>query len=67
MLDPAVGRYGTDYDLRALVGILGLGANTPEEAIYPTALADSEGRLLDGANSTGSFSTNRPLRARSGR
>jgi hypothetical protein len=51
VLDPAVGRYGTDYELRALVAILGLGANTPEESIYPTALADSEGKLLDGANS----------------
>ena len=50
VLDPKVGRYGTDYDLRALVAILGLGANTPEESIYPTALADTEGRLLDGAN-----------------
>ncbi len=50
VLDPKVGRYGTDYDLRALLAVLGLGANTPEESIYPTALADSEGKLLDGAN-----------------
>jgi hypothetical protein len=50
VLDPKVGRYGTDYDLRAVLAILGIGANTPEEAIYPTALADSGGRLLDGAN-----------------
>jgi hypothetical protein len=50
VLDPKVGRYGTDYDLRALVAVLGIGANTPEESIYPTALADSEGRLFDGAN-----------------
>jgi hypothetical protein len=50
VLDPKVGRYGTDYDLRALVAVLGIGANTSEESIYPTALADSEGRLFDGAN-----------------
>jgi hypothetical protein len=48
-LDPAVGRYGTDYELRALVAVVGLGANTPEEAVYPTALADSTGQLLSGS------------------
>jgi hypothetical protein len=48
-LDPRVGRYGTAYDLRALVAVVGLGANTPEEAIYPTGLADSTGQLLNGA------------------
>jgi hypothetical protein len=49
-LDPAVGRYGTNYLLRAQLAILGIGANTPEEAVYPTALADSAGALLTGAN-----------------
>jgi hypothetical protein len=48
-LDPDIGRYGTDYELRAIVAVVGLGANTPEEAIYPTALADSTGQLLTGA------------------
>jgi hypothetical protein len=48
-LDPRVGRYKTAYDLRALVAVVGLGANTPEEAIYPTGLADSTGQLLTGA------------------
>jgi hypothetical protein len=48
-LDPRVGRYGTDYELRALVAMVGLGANTPKEAIYPTALADSTGQLLNGS------------------
>jgi hypothetical protein len=49
-LDPHVGRYGTNYLLRAQLAILGIGANTPEEAVYPTALADSTGALLTGAN-----------------
>jgi hypothetical protein len=49
-LDPHVGRYGTNYLLRAQLAILGIGANTPEEAVYPTALADSTGTLLTGAN-----------------
>ena len=30
--------------------MVGIGANTPAEAIYPTALADSDGALLTGAN-----------------
>jgi hypothetical protein len=49
-LDPRVGRYGTNYLLRAQLAILGIGANTPEESVYPTALADSAGGLLTGAN-----------------
>ncbi len=45
-----IGDYGTDYDFRAQVAVIGLGANTPDEAIYPTGLADSAGALLNGAN-----------------
>ncbi len=48
--DSAIGRFGTDYLLRAKVAIVGIGANTPEEAVYPAALADSNGNLLNGAN-----------------
>jgi len=46
-----IGDYGTDYTYRAEIAVLGLGANTPAEAIYPTALADSSGQLLSGAHS----------------
>jgi hypothetical protein len=49
-LDPRIGAYGTDYLLRAQLAILGIGANTPAEAIYPTALADSSGQLFTGAS-----------------
>ncbi len=45
--DPDIGDYGTDYAFRAEIAFAGLGANTPDEATYPIALADSEGRLLD--------------------
>jgi hypothetical protein len=45
-----IGDYGTDYAFRAVVAELGLGANTRQEAIYPTGLTDSSGQLLDGAN-----------------
>ena len=44
------GLYGTDYLMRALVTAIGLGANRPQDAIYPTSLKDAEDRAYDGAN-----------------
>jgi hypothetical protein len=35
---------------RALVAQFGLGANLPEDAIYPANLADESGKPLDGSN-----------------
>ncbi len=46
-----VGDYGVDYTTRAAVAILGLGANTPAEATYPTAYLDANGDTLDGTRS----------------
>ena len=45
-----MGNYGTDYRLRALVTAIGLGANLPQDAIYPIGEADAEGKPFDGAN-----------------
>jgi len=45
-----MGVYGNYYLKRALVAQLGLGANLPEDAIYPLNLADSDGNPLDGGN-----------------
>jgi hypothetical protein len=45
-----VGRYGTDYLWRAVVAQIGLGANLPEDAIYPRATRDADGRPLTGAS-----------------
>ena len=45
-----MGVYGNYYLKRAIVTQLGLGANLPEDAIYPANLADETGRPLDGAN-----------------
>lgn len=45
-----VGRYGQDYLNRAYVAKIGLGANIPEDAMYPMAVTDSEGRPLNGKN-----------------
>ena len=44
------GLYGTDYFMRALVTAIGLGANRPQDAIYPTSLKDAHGETYDGAN-----------------
>jgi hypothetical protein len=43
-----IGVYGTDYPTRAFVSMIGLGALTPEEAAYPSAVKDRDGRPLTG-------------------
>jgi hypothetical protein len=45
-----MGVYGNYYLKRAMVTQMGLGANLPEDAIYPLNLADSDGKPLDGAS-----------------
>ncbi|MGG5821001.1 DUF1254 domain-containing protein [Falsiroseomonas sp. HW251] len=44
------GIYGTDYLMRALVTAIGLGANRPQDAVYPTSLKDADGNDYSGAN-----------------
>jgi hypothetical protein len=44
------GIYGTDYLQRALITAIGLGANRPQDAIYPTSEAGADGKPYDGAN-----------------
>ena len=44
------GIYGTDYLMRALVTAIGLGANRPQDAVYPTSKVDAEGHKYSGAN-----------------
>ncbi len=45
-----MGVYGNYYLKRAIVAQLGLGANLPEDAIYPLNLADADGKPLDGSS-----------------
>ena len=40
------GIYGTNYLQRALVTAIGLGANRPQDAIYPTSLRSANGAIL---------------------
>jgi hypothetical protein len=42
-----IGAFGTDYLFRAQIALVGIGANTPEESIYPGAITDASGNLLD--------------------
>jgi hypothetical protein len=45
-----MGVYGNYYLKRAILAQQGLGANLPEDAIYPLNLGDEAGRPLNGAN-----------------
>ncbi|MEY4447448.1 MAG: hypothetical protein RLZZ433_463 [Pseudomonadota bacterium] len=44
----SLGNYGTDYNIRAVVAMVGLGANLPEDALYPNTSLDVQGQALHG-------------------
>ena len=44
-----VGDFGTDYLTRAIIAQIGVGANKPEESIYPGTSHDYTGKVLSGA------------------
>lgn len=44
------GNYGVDYLQRALITAIGLGANRPQDAVYPTSEVDGDGQAYDGTN-----------------
>ena len=44
------GLYGTGYLQRALITAIGLGANRPQDAVYPTSEVDADGKPYSGAN-----------------
>ena len=45
-----MGVYGNYYLKRALITQQGLGANVPEDAVYPLNLGDKDGKPLDGTS-----------------
>jgi len=45
-----MGNYGTDYNTRAGIALVGLGAIQPHDVVYPTAFIDGDGKPLEGAN-----------------
>lgn len=48
ILSNGIGNYKTNYRLRAFVARVGLGANLPEDAVYPMTSVDSLGEKLHG-------------------
>jgi hypothetical protein len=44
-----MGNYGTSYLRRAYIALIGLGANVPEDAVYPMSNVDSEGQPYNGS------------------
>lgn len=44
------GIYGTDYLMRALITAIGLGANRPQDAVYPVSKKDDADQSYNGAN-----------------
>lgn len=44
------GVYGTQYLQRALITAIGLGANRPQDAVYPTSDVDVDGKPYSGKN-----------------
>jgi hypothetical protein len=44
------GLYGTDYLMRAFVTAVGLGANRPQDAVYPMSTTDADDEAYDGAH-----------------
>ena len=45
-----MGVYGNFYRKRAMVAMAGLGANQPEDAVYPMNFTDADGKPVDGNN-----------------
>jgi hypothetical protein len=45
-----MGVYGNYYLKRAIVALVGLGANQPEDAIYPLNVADADGKPVTAEN-----------------
>lgn len=45
-----IGRFGSEYLARAAVAKNLLGANIPEDVVYPLAIVDADGAPLDGRN-----------------
>ncbi|HET6394513.1 MAG TPA: DUF1254 domain-containing protein [Blastococcus sp.] len=49
IISEGVGVFGADYLKRATVDLIGLGANIPEDAVYPICYVDGHGQPFTGA------------------
>ncbi len=43
-----MGNYGNSYLQRAFIALIGIGANIPEDAVYPITFVDSDGKPYNG-------------------
>jgi len=50
VMSKGLGRYGTDFMTRAVVAAFGWPANLEQDAIYPFAEVDADGKPFSGAN-----------------
>lgn len=46
-----IGSWGVNYLRRACIDLIGLGANLPEDAVYPVSYFDLDGEPYDGSHS----------------
>jgi hypothetical protein len=46
-----IGSWGVNYLRRACIDLIGLGANLPEDAVYPVSYLDADGEPYDGSRS----------------
>ena len=46
VMTSGIGNYADDYDMRAVTAMVGLGANLPEDAVYPRTAIDGAGSAL---------------------
>ena len=44
------GNFGTDYEVRAIVAVYGLGSNEPAEAMYIVGVIDQDDQKLDASH-----------------
>ena len=51
MISTGGGSYGTHYLRRAYYSLIGLGANIPQDAVYPVGKVDGAGKPMSGASS----------------
>ena len=50
VMTSGIGEYGDNYDARAVTAVVGLGANLPEDAVYPRTAIDGAGAAMTTAN-----------------
>ncbi len=51
----STGIYGTNYLQRALITAIGLGANRPQDAVYPTSLKSKDGLIARGYHGSNNY------------